>query len=219
MTNNDYEFSEKIHSILLSPYLSKEELNDNCDVIKRYDIKNISTSLNYITYLKDNLNNNKTRINTLISYPFSDLPQNTIKGIVSYAKDSGAKGIEYVPKFFFLANNDDEKFANDIENILKSELPATIIFNKNNLKEEIFIKAIKICLELGIINYQFGDGFGSPISSKDLSLIKKLLKDKNSIKIVGGIKTLNHVVDLLDAGADCIGTSHIYEIFKTIRSK
>ena len=41
MLNIDYELNEKIHAIIINPYLSLEELNWNCDLIQKYNIKNV----------------------------------------------------------------------------------------------------------------------------------------------------------------------------------
>jgi len=45
MPNIEYELNEKIHAIIINPYLSWEDFCANCDLIKKYNIKNISTSL------------------------------------------------------------------------------------------------------------------------------------------------------------------------------
>ena len=108
-------------------------------------------------------------------------------------------------------------FGTEIESINSSELPVTIIINKTKLDKKLFEKAIEISRELGITNFQFGDGFGDPVSNVDLDEILKFLGNQNSIKIVGGIKKLTQVIDLFDLGIDCIGTSNFNEIFKEIR--
>ena len=73
--------------------------------------------------------------------------------------------------------------------------------------------AIEISLELEIKNFQIGDGFGQPITSNDVDKILKKTGDQNHIKIVGGIKTLKQVIDLFNAGVNCVGTSNFCEIF------
>jgi len=218
-SNKDYEFNEKIHSILLNPYLSKESFQINIDLIKKYNIKNISTSLNFLFYIKDIFPLSNIKINTLISYPFGDLPNNFVQELILYAKDAGSQGIEYTPKFFTLSNNNEEEFAKDIENISKLDLPITLIFNKRQLSDEVFSKAINISLELGIANFQFGDGFGQYLGIKEIKNIAKLLGKNNFIKIVGGIKTISDVKETLDAGADCIGTSYYHNIFQELKSQ
>ncbi len=218
-TNKDYEFNEKIHSIILNPYLSKESFTNNINLIKKYKIKNISTSLNYLSYIRDNFPLSKIKIHTLISYPFGDLPNNFVQELINYAKDAGSDGIEYIPKFFALSNNKDEEFARDIENISKLELPITLIFNKRPLSKEIFNRAINISLELGIENFQFGDGFGQYLRVNEIKEIMNLLGKNNFIKIVGGIKTIANVKDTLEAGADCIGTSYYHDIFQELKNQ
>ena len=217
MFNIDYELNEKIHAIIINPYLSLEELNANCDLIQKYNIRNVSTSLNFLSHIKDSLNNHKVNINTLISYPFADLPVDFIDEFVCYAKDNGASGIEYTPNFLKLSKNNLNSFASEIESINASELPVTIIVNKTKLDKELFEKAVEISLELGITNFQIGDGFGPALSNFDLVEILKFIGKQNSIKVVGGIKTLLQVIDLFDLGIDCIGTSNFNEIFKEIR--
>ena len=217
MFNIDYELNEKIHAIIINPYLSLEELNANCDLIQKYNIRSVSTSLNFLSHIKDALNNHKVNINSLISYPFADLPVDFIDEFVCYAKDNGASGIEYTPNFLKLSKNNLNSFASEIESVNSSELPVTIIINKTKLDKELFEKSIEISLELGITNFQIGDGFGPALSNTDIAEILKFIGKQNSIKVVGGIKKLFQVIDLFDLGIDCIGTSNFNEIFKEIR--
>ncbi len=218
MSNKEYEYSEKIHATIINPYLSKDQFDVNCDLIKKYNIRNISTSLLYLKDLKESLFNFKVNIKTYISYPLSDLPSNCISDLIIFAKDHGANEIEYIPKFFLLSKKDEEGFANDIEKVSLSNLPITLIFNKERLKNKYFRRALDISLELGIKNFQFGDGFSSQISFINIKELMDLLNQTNSIKIVGGINNLSQVDQLFNAGVDCIGSSNFYEIFREIKS-
>ena len=105
MFNIEYELNEKIHATIINPYLSWDELIANCDLIQKYNIKNVSTSLNFLSHIKNALSNNKININTFISYPFADLPIDFIDEFICYAKDAGASGIEYTPNFLNLSKN------------------------------------------------------------------------------------------------------------------
>ena len=216
MPNIEYELNEKIHAIIINPYLTWEEFSANCDLIKKYNIKNISTSLNYLADFKNSLINYSASINALISYPLADLPISFIEELVCFAKDKGAKGIEYIPNFINLSKINLETFAAEIEQVKLSGLPVSIIINKSKLQKEVFINAIEICLELGIKNFQFGDGFGSPLSSNDVPEIIKITGSQNQIKVVGGIKNLTQVIDLFDNGISCVGTSNFCEIFQEV---
>ena len=217
MFKYEYEFNEKINAILINPYLSENDFYINTNLIKKYNIKNVSTTLNYIRYLKKDLENNDVKINILISYPLGDSPNFLLNKLVDFAKEEGANAIEYLPKFFYLSKNEEDKFARDIEILLKGELPLTLIFNKERLKEETFIKALDISLELGINIFQFGDGFSSTLNPIEIKEINKKIGSKNLIKIVGKVKSLQKTIELLDAGADSIGTSFFHDVFKDIK--
>jgi len=214
MPNIEYELNERIHAIIINPYLTWEDFCINCDFIKKYNIKNISASLNYLSDFKNRLSNYSANINALISYPLADLPVSFIEELVSFAKDKGANGIEYLPNFINLSKRNLETFAAEIEQVKLSGLPVSIIINKSKLQEEVLYNAIKISLELGIKNFQFGDGFGGPITSNEISEILKITGSQNQIKVVGGIKKLTQVIDLFDSGVSCVGTSNFYEIFQ-----
>jgi len=216
MPNIDYELNKKIHAIIVNPYLTWGDFRVNCDLIKKYNIENISTSLNYLDDLKKLLDNYNANINALISYPLADLPVSFVEELVYFAKDKGAKGIEYIPNFINLSKRNSETFAAEIEQVKLSGLPVTIIINKSKLQKEVLYNAIEISLELGIKNFQFGDGFGPPISLNEVTEILKVTGSQNQIKVVGGIKKLTQVIDLFDNGISCVGTSNFCEIFQEV---
>ena len=160
MPNIEYELNERIHAIIINPYLTWNDFCTNCDSIKKYNVKNISTSLNYLADLKDCLSNYSTNINALISYPLADLPVLFIKELVCFAKDKGATGIEYVPNFIKLSKRNLETFATEIEQVKLSGLTVSIIINKSKLQKEVLYNAIEISLELGIKIFNLGTGLG-----------------------------------------------------------
>jgi len=217
MSVNDYEFNEVIHATLLNPYLSKENFQINCDLITKFNIRNISTSLYFLKFLKDSIIYKKCKINALISYPLADLPSKFLSEIINYAEEFGANGIEFLPSFFYLSNSKEEDFAREIEILIKSGLPITLIFNYYKLDKDVLSKAINICLEMGIENFQFGDGFGPYINKNDIDQIIKLIGYKSKLKISGGIKNLDQVIEILDQGARSIGSSDFHTIFKDLK--
>ena len=217
MPNIDYELNKKIHAIIINPYLTWEDFRLNCDLIKKYSIKNISTTLNYLDDFKNRLSNYSANINALISYPLADLPVTFIEELVNFAKDKGANGIEYIPNFINLSKRNLETFAAEIEQVKLSGLPVSIIINKSKLQKEVLHNAIEISLELGIKNFQFGDGFGPTITLNDVEEILKITGPQNHIKVVGGIKKLTQVIDLFDNGISCVGTSNFCEIFQEVK--
>ena len=217
MSENDYELNEVIHATLLNPYLSKENFQINCELLTKYNIRNISTSLCFLKYLKDSIIYKNCKINALISYPLADIPSKFLCELINYAEEYGANGIEFLPSFFYLSDSKEEDFAKEIEILIQSGLAITLIFNYHKLDKGILSKAISISLEMGIENFQFGDGFGPYINKQDIDQIKKLIGYKSKLKIAGGIKYLDQVIEMLNYGASSIGTSDFHMIFKDLK--
>ena len=217
MSEKNYEFNEVIHANLINPYLSKENFQFNCELITKYNIKNISTSLYFLKYLKDLINYKNCKINALISYPLADIPSKFFSELINYAKEFGANGIEILPRFFYLSDYQEEDFAREIEILIQSDLAITLIFNYHKLDKFVLSKAINICLEMGIENFQFGDGFGPYMNKKDIDQIIKLIGYKSKLKITGGIKNIDQVTEILNHGASSIGTSDFHMIFENLK--
>jgi len=217
MSKKDYDLNEVIHATLLNPYLSKENFQINCELIKKYNIRHISTSLYFLKYLKDSLIDKNSKINVFISYPLSDIPTEFLSELTNFAKELGANGIEFIPKFFFLSDFKEDDFAKEIEILTQSGLEVTLIFNYRKLDKITLLKAINISLEMGIINFQFGDGFGPYINNNEIKQIMKLIGSERKLKISGCIKNLDQVIEILNNGANSIGTSDFHLIFKDLK--
>ena len=86
-------------------------------------------------------------------------------------------------------------------------------------KEEIMIAA-KLVEDSGAQFVKTSTGFSAlGASTEIIKIIKTALKSDTKIKASGGIKSLYQVKDLLDAGAERIGTSSGLIIMKEIICK
>jgi deoxyribose-phosphate aldolase len=69
-------------------------------------------------------------------------------------------------------------------------------------------KAVMIALDAGSEFVKTSTGFGPKGAElEDIRLIKSLVRERAGIKASGGIRTLQHVIDFIEAGATRIGTS------------
>ena len=78
--------------------------------------------------------------------------------------------------------------------------------------------AIEASIDSGAIGVQTGNGFGEIPNGNHILELRSLIKNRCSIKAVGGIKSLNKVFELLNAGASSIGTSVGAELAKEYKS-
>jgi deoxyribose-phosphate aldolase len=75
-------------------------------------------------------------------------------------------------------------------------------------------RASEICVKAGADFIKTSTGFGSAgAKTEHIQLIRKTIGNQAGIKASGGIKSLDFALELLQAGADRIGTSAHPSIF------
>ena len=65
--------------------------------------------------------------------------------------------------------------------------------------------AIDALIDAGAIGIQIGNGFGPSTSKDQTSHVSKIVKNRCSIKTVGGIKTFDQAIEMIEAGSTYIG--------------
>ena len=79
--------------------------------------------------------------------------------------------------------------------------------------------AIDALIDAGAVGIQIGNGFGPSASKDQTNHVSKIVKNRCSIKTVGGIKTFDQAIELIEAGSTYIGTSFGFEITQGQKEK
>ena len=79
--------------------------------------------------------------------------------------------------------------------------------------------AIDASIDAGAMGIQIGNGFGPSVSKDQTKHVSKLVKNRCSIKAVGGIKTFDQAIEIIEAGSTYIGTSFGFEISEEQKRK
>ncbi len=100
---------------------------------------------------------------------------------------------------------------------LKRETGAVlkVIIETYYLSDEEKVKAVEICVEAGADFVKTSTGF-APTGARleDVRLLKEAGKGRIKVKASGGIRDLKTALAMIEAGADRIGTSSGFEIYK-----
>tara|TARA_Y100001968_G_scaffold189336_1_gene173551 strand:+ start:11948 stop:12634 length:687 start_codon:yes stop_codon:yes gene_type:complete len=207
-----------IHQAALNPLLDSESLNQICDESVYLNFSGLCTSLIRLPQARKRISlNSKTKLIATISFPFGDCPNFIKKKQAEWAASEGAEELDIVPNLFALAKGEVDRFAEEIAELCQLGLPLRVILNAIDLPKEKLRQAINASIEAGAEGIQAGNGFGPRISEKQIRDIEKAVANRISIKAVGGIKELNHVIELINAGANHIGTSRGPEIIQQLR--
>ena len=208
--------SNVIHQAVLNPHLDKEMLLQVCDASNQNGFAGLCTSLSHLSIARERLGSkSSTKLISVIAFPFGFIPSSSKIKEAEYAIEKGAEELDFVPNYFALEEGNVELFAEEINQISELGIPVRVIIDANTLLNSSKLSlAINASIDAGAIGIQIGNGFGQAITKYQTQEVSEIVKNRFSIKVVGGIKTFDQAIKIIEAGSTLIGTSFGFEITK-----
>ncbi|WP_269609696.1 deoxyribose-phosphate aldolase [Prochlorococcus marinus] len=206
--------SNVIYQAVLNPHFDKEMLVQICDASKQNSFAGLCTSLSHLPFARERLGSKSTtKLISVIAFPFGFIPTFNKLKEAEYAIEKGAEELDLVPNYFALKEGNVELFAEEINLISELGIPVRVIIDATTLLNSSKLSiAIDALIDAGAIGIQIGNGFGPPITKNQTNHVSKIVKNRCSIKTVGGIKTFDQAIEIIEAGSTYIGTSFGFEI-------
>ena len=213
--------SNVIYQAILNPHFNKETIVQVCDASKQNGFAGLCTSLANLTIARERLGSKSTtKLISVIAFPFGFIPTFNKRKEAEYAIEKGADELDLVPNYFALKEGNIELFAEEINQISELGIPVRVIIDANILINSSKLSmAIDALIDAGAIGIQIGNGFGPSVSKDQTKHVSKLVKNRCSIKAVGGIKTFDQAIEIIEAGSTYIGTSFGFEITQEQKKK
>ncbi len=206
-----------IDHTLLKPEATIEDIKRLCEEAIKYKFFAVCVAPPFVNFAKEILKNYEIKVATVIGFP---LGYNLIKTKVYEAKEcikSGADEIDMVINIGMLKSKNYNYILNEI-NSVKNEIGDKIlkvIIETSLLTHEEKVIASSLVKAAGADFVKTSTGFSQGGATKeDIGLIKKVVGDNFGIKASGGIRTFKHAVELIEAGANRIGTSSSVRIIE-----
>lgn len=213
--------SNVIYQAVLNPHFDKELIVQACDLAKTNGFAGLCTSLINLPIARERLGSKSTtKLISVIAFPFGFIPTSNKRKEAEYAIEKGAEELDLVPNYFALREGNIELFAEEINQISELGIPVRVIIDSNTLINlSKFSIAIEALIDAGAIGIQLGNGFGPTVSKDQTNHVSKIVKNRCSIKTVGGIKTFDQAIEIIEAGSTYIGTSFGFEITQEQKKK
>jgi len=213
--------SEVIYQAVLNPHLDKDTLIQICDASKQNSFAGLCTNLSYLSIARERLGSKSpTKLISVIAFPFGFIPTYNKLKEAEYAIEKGAEELDLVPNYFALKEGKIETFGKEINQISELGIPVRVILDGNTLLTSSKLSlAINASIEAGATGIQLGNGFGPPLTKNQTQKVAEIVKNRFSIKAVGGIKTFDQAIEIIEAGSTYIGTSLGIEIFQEQKKK
>ena len=213
--------SDVIHQAVLNPHLDKDMFIQICDGSKQNGFAGLCTSLSHLSIARSRLGSKgTTKLISVIAFPFGFIPTSNKLKEAEYAIEQGAEELDFVPNYFALQEGNFELFAEQINQLSELGIPVRVIIDAYTLLNSSKLSlAINASIDAGATGIHIGNGFGSAITRNQIKKVAEVVKNRLSIKAVGGIKTAAQVLELIEAGATYVGTSFGFEINQEQKKK
>lgn len=212
-------FSLYIEQTNLRPTLTIHHIDQLVEEAKEYQFFGVCVPPFWVKRARREIGKSSIKLVTVAGFPLGYQMTETKLDDIKRAIDNGADEIDVV------WNNTSfktglpwtkieiakcSKLTHDHQKILK------VIIETAYLSDAEIADACKLCADAGADFVKTSTGF-APAGAKveHIRLMRQVLPETVGIKASGGIKTLEHLTDMIAAGADRVGTSSGVAIMKS----
>lgn len=212
------DINNYIDHTLLKSDATREEIEDICDEAMAYKFKAVCVNSSWTSLVFEKLKYVDVEVCTVVGFPLGAMSK---EAKIFEAKDAiknGASEIDMVLNIGKLKDKEYEYVEDEIRKIkevIGKDTILKVIIETSLLDDEEKKIACEIIENAGADFVKTSTGFStSGAKVEDIKLIREVVKDRLKIKASGGIKTYEEAVEMINAGADRIGTSNGVKIIK-----
>jgi deoxyribose-phosphate aldolase len=195
----------------LSPTLTIKDIDRLVEEAKQFNFLGICVPPFWVKRAQREIGKEKILLVTVAGFPLGYSMTETKLDEIKHAIDNGTDEIDVVWNISSFKTGIPwtkieiakcSKLAHDHQKVLK------VIIETAYLSDEEIVEACKLCADAGADFVKTSTGFApSGAKVEHVQLMKKSVPASVGIKASGGIKTKEQAIELIEAGADRIGTS------------
>ena len=202
---------------LLKPNATKEMIDKLINEAITNNFKSICVNPTWVKYSKEKLKNSDILVCCVIGFP---LGANTTSTKIFETKEVLSLGADEIDMVINIGKLIDQEYQyvldeiSDIKHICQDKV-LKVIIETCLLNDEQKIKACQLILQSKADYVKTSTGFSTKGATiDDIKLLKSIVKNQCYIKAAGGIKSYNDLINMINSGANRIGSSNSVEIIK-----
>ena len=212
-------YSKYIDHTLLKPTATKEDIIKLCHEAKEYNFFSVCVNPYYVGLAKKELEGTDIKIACVIGFPLGMNTTEIKQAEAKRAINDGASELDMVVNMGLFKAGKYDEVIKDINAICGLGADVKVIIETSELTQEEIAKMCEIVNRSNALFIKTSTGFvGEGARLEDIKLMKKLMNSNKKIKASGGIRDAKTFLDMINAGADRIGTSSGVKIMEEIEN-
>lgn len=211
------ELAKMIDYTLLDPSATRSRLESFLEEAKTYEVYAVCVNPTWVPLAVQSLQASVVRVCSVVGFPFgASLPE--VKAFEAETVVSlGADEVDMVMNIGALKSQDYDRVVADITGVVKASNGhlVKVIIETGYLSDPEKVKACELAEQAGAAFVKTSTGFGpGGATVADVRLMRETVGNRLGVKASVGIRTLKTALEMIDAGANRIGTSSGIRILK-----
>jgi deoxyribose-phosphate aldolase len=209
--NESNNLSSMIDHTLLKPDATVEQIKKLCTEARENKFASVCINPYYIPLAVECLRGSGVTVCTVIGFPLGATTTRTKVAEAKEAVENGAGEVDMVINIGALKSGDMDAVRNDIESVViavKGRALVKVIIETCLLTDEEKVKACSIAKIAGADFVKTSTGFSTGGATvEDVKLMRQVVGTDMGVKASGGIRSYATAMDMINAGANRLGTS------------
>jgi deoxyribose-phosphate aldolase len=206
------ELAKVIDHSLLRPELTEQDVIDGCKLAARYDVATVCVKPCHVRLAAEMLQGTDVKVSTVIGFPHGSNLTAIKVAEAKAAMDDGAVELDMVLNFGQLRSGKADEVRQDIQAVCEAAhargAKVKVILENAYLDDDQKILACKLSELAGADWVKTSTGFApSGATLEDLRLMRANVSPKVQVKAAGGVRTLDSLLAVIDAGVTRCGAT------------
>ncbi|MFO7914335.1 MAG: deoxyribose-phosphate aldolase [Candidatus Krumholzibacteriales bacterium] len=219
---NNIQLNRMIDHTILKPEATGQDVIRLCEEGLKYNFWSVVVNTHYVKLAASRVEGSEVRVCSIAGFPLGAVNSAVKAFETERAVEDGADEIDMVLNIGAFKSGKRDFAREDIAGVVKAAGPQVlvkVIIEAALLSDEEKAEACRLVIDAGADFVKTSTGFGPPgANPRDVRIMRKAVGDRIGVKASAGIRTAAAAMELIDAGADRIGTSSGVAIMKDFDS-
>lgn len=202
--------AKTIDHSLLKPEMTLDEVAAGCAIAKKYDVASVCCKPCDVKFCAEHLKGTNVEIGTVVGFPHGSSTTSTKVFETKQALADGATEIDMVLNIGHLKSGQFSEVQADIAAVVEASAGKVVkvILENAYLTDAEKVKACQLVELAGAHYVKTSTGYaGTGATLDDVRLMKNSVSPHIKVKSAGGVRTLDALMDMLDAGISRSGAT------------
>ena len=225
MSNSKYTLKRVAKTIdhsTLGPAMTLDEVKAGCEVALKYDVASVCCKPCDVKFVAEILKGSDVLVGTVVGFPHGSSTTESKVFETKQAVADGAVEIDVVINIGHLKSGKTQEIQEEISAVVAAAAgnQVKVILENAYLTDAEKVTACKLIEAAGAHYVKTSTGFApTGATLADVKLMRVTCSPKVKVKSAGGVKSLDQLLEFLDAGIDRSGSSSTASILDEFISK